>query len=161
LWQVKGNLLACITCASDTLDVADSDFTYNAAATMGAGGSVLMNESEYSSNKQTYDCSDFDAITANGAYHVQITQGNTYSVTANGNVDDLKKLEIRKDGSELVVEHEDRTIRLFEKQEAVLIQITVPELRSLDLSGAIKADIGHIKSSSLNLALTGATQAFV
>src|SRR5690606_31867432 len=53
LWQVKGNLLSCITCATDTLDVADSDFTYNAAATMGAGGSVLMNEAEYSSNKQT------------------------------------------------------------------------------------------------------------
>lgn len=161
LWQVKGNLLSCITCASDTLDVADSDFTYNAAATMGAGGSVLMNESEYSSNKQTYDFSDFDAITVNGAYHVQITQGSTYSVTASGDADDLKKMEIRKDGNELVIEHEDRTIKLFDRQKTVLIQITVPELRSLDLSGAIKADIGHIKTNNLNLALMGATQAFV
>lgn len=160
-WQVKGNLLSCITCAADTLDVAESDFAYNSAATMGMGGSMLMNESEYSSNKQTYDFSDFDAITVNGAYHVQITQGSSYGITASGDQEDLEKLEIRKKGNELVIEHEDRTFKLFEKQKIVLIQVTVPELRSIDLSGAIKADIGHIKSDHLNLALTGATKAFL
>jgi hypothetical protein len=161
IWQVKGNRLACITCASDTLDVADNDFAYTAAATMGAGGSVLMSESEYSSNKQTYDFSNFDAISVNGAYHVQITQGNSYGITASGSPEDLEKLEIRQERSELAIAHKDRTFKLFDRQKTVLIQITVPSLRSLDLSGAIKADIGHIKSDNLNLALTGATQAFV
>lgn len=161
LWQVKGNLLSCITCASDTLEVAESDFAYAAAATMGAGGSVLMDESEYSSNKKTYEFSNFDAITVNGAYHVQVTQGNAYSVTASGDADDLEKLNISQNHGELVVEHKDRTFKFFDKQDPVLIQITVPELRSLDLSGAVKADIGHIKTDNLTLALTGATKAFV
>lgn len=161
LWQVKGNLLSCITCASDTLDVADSDFSYNSAATMGMGGSVLMNESEYGSNKKTYEFSNFDAITVNGAYHVQITQGSSYSVTASGNPEDLEKLDISQSHGELEIEHKDKAFKLFDRQKPVLIQITVPELRSLDLSGAIKADIGHIKTDRLNLALTGATQAFV
>ncbi|MBD1398729.1 PspC domain-containing protein [Pontibacter sp. JH31] len=161
LWQVKGNLLACVTCASDTLDVTESDFTYNSAATMGMGGSVLKNESEYSSNKQTYDYSNFDAITVNGAYHVQITQGNNYSITASGSPEDLEKMEVRKEGDELVINPEGSTFRLFDRQKTVLIQITLPRLRSLDLGGAIKADIGHIQTNHLNIALTGATQAFV
>jgi phage shock protein PspC (stress-responsive transcriptional regulator) len=161
LWQVKGDRFACITCAADTLDVADGDFSYNAAATMGAGGSVLMNESEYNSNKQTYDFSDFDAIKVNGAYHVQITQGSSHGITASGDQDDLEKLEIRKRGNELVIEHEGKAFKLFDKQNTVLIQITVPELRSIDLSGAIKADVGHIKAHNLNLALSGASKAFI
>ena len=161
LWQVKGNLLSCITCASDTLDVTESDYTYNSAATMGMGGSVLKDESEYSSNNKTYDFSDFDAITVNGAYHVQITQGSSYGIKASGNEDDLEKLEITQESGELVIEHKDRAFNLFDRQKTVLIQISVPEISSIDLSGAIKADIGHIKSNRLNLTLTGATQAFV
>jgi phage shock protein PspC (stress-responsive transcriptional regulator) len=161
LWQAKGNRLVCLTCASDTLDVAGEADYIAGSATMGMGGSVLMNEAEYSSNKKTYDFSNFDAITVNGAYHVQISQGSRYNVTANGSPEDLEKLKISQNHGELLVEHENQSFRLFDRQEPVLIQITVPELRSLDLSGAVKADIGHIKTNNLTLALTGATKAFV
>ncbi|WP_018478393.1 PspC domain-containing protein [Pontibacter roseus] len=160
LWQVKGDRLACLTCAADTLDDAN-DTNYAAASTMGMGGSVLSEESAYSSNQQTYEFSDFNEIQVQGPYHVQIVQGNSYAVSARGNEEDLEKLRIEKSGNTLEIEHKGKTFNLFDKERLVLIQITVPELRSLDLSGAITADVGQIKSDELNITLVGASKAFI
>jgi phage shock protein PspC (stress-responsive transcriptional regulator) len=163
LWQAKGDRLVCLTCASDTLDVADnSDFDYESnSATMGMGGSVLLAEDEYGSDQEVYEFENFDRITISGPYHVQIKQGNNYAVTARGAREDLNKLKVSKDGNELEIASRDRVFNLFEDRKNVLIQITVPQLRSLDMSGAIRADIGHIKADNFTLALSGATRSNV
>ena len=168
-WQVKGDMLECLTCATDTLDTEDSEGFDNETGdginievnAFGDEESVLKELSEYGSSSKNYTFSNFDAISVSGPYHVQIIQDAKYSVRVVGNSKDLKRLEIGQNGNELEINHEERTINLFDDQEPVLIQITAPDLTKIHLSGAVKADIVTGNSDELSIELTGATKAAI
>ncbi|MDX5418363.1 MAG: PspC domain-containing protein [Hymenobacteraceae bacterium] len=162
-WQVRGNQLECLTCAADTLDAEgaedERDFSIDVDREMGAigvRGSVLRDEDEYSTNVNSFDYQDFDQITISGPYHVQIKQGNNYSVRVRGNRSDVRRIDFDKRGRELVIKTEQQFFRLFDNRDPVLIQITAPDFRDIELNGAIKADIGRIKADDLNLSFSGA-----
>ncbi|WP_439881916.1 PspC domain-containing protein [Pontibacter sp. MBLB2868] len=166
-WQVKGDQLECLTCATDTLDAEtetgfnsdfnDDDMDFNVAdGTVRVSGSVLLDEDEYSSNVRSYNYRDFSRLEISGPYHVQIVQGNNYSVRVRGDQDDVRHMEFNKRGDKLSIETDERFFRLFDDREPVLIQITAPDFESIDLSGAIKADIGRIDTDRLNMSLSGA-----
>lgn len=167
-WQVKGDQLECLTCAADTLDT-ETDNSYEDANVnvdidmdgLNVGTSALLDKGQYSSNTQTFDYKDFDEVSIGGPYHVQIRQGNTYSVKVQGKERDINRMEISKRGSELNIEFEDKTIELFDDRDPILILITAPEFSKIDLSGAIKADIGNISGNNLELGFYGATKAAV
>ena len=164
-WQVKGNMLTCLTCATDTLDTEnnsdnDDDFNLNMDVNaFGDGESVLLDESEYSGNVRNFNYSNFDHISIGGPYHVQITQGNNYSVRVRAGNEEIDRMEIEQNGSELSINYEDKTINLFDDREPILIQITAPNINEIDLNGAIKADVTGITSKDLDVSLTGATKA--
>ncbi|WP_242920482.1 PspC domain-containing protein [Pontibacter liquoris] len=160
LWQVKGDMLECLTCATDTLDTeADSNIGDIDVAAFGEGESVLRDLNEYNSNSQRYNFSNFNHISVAGPYHVQLTQGNNYSVQVRAGQKELKRVEMEQNGDELVINYQDRTINLLSDTEPILIQITAPDITKIDLSGAIKADVNGITSSNLEVSLTGATKA--
>ncbi|WP_299821040.1 PspC domain-containing protein [uncultured Pontibacter sp.] len=158
-WQVKGDMLECLTCASDTLDTEDGNYDesfMNEEASI--SGNVLLNESAYGSNTKTLDYNDFNAIVVTGPYHVQLRQGSNYSVRLRGDSDELNKLKASLRGDELRIESSEKNINLFGDREPVLIQITAPNIKTIDLSGAIKADIAGITSDNLRMSFAGAIQ---
>ncbi len=166
-WQVKGDMLECLTCATDTLDTEeDAQFEQGNDGVdvnvemegIGEGESVLMDMDAYGTYTQTFNQRDFKRISIGGPYHVQIRQGN-YGVRVRGDRDEIRRMSIDQSGSELVIETRKRNFRLFEDKTPVLIQITAPNIEDIDLSGAIKADIGNISSESLGISLSGATKA--
>ncbi|MEJ8801691.1 PspC domain-containing protein [Pontibacter sp. H249] len=159
-WQVKGDMLECLTCAADTLDTEDSSYnegSYSDDATTVSGG-VLLDESEYSSNVQTFDFRDFNSIVVSGPYHVQLRQGSNYDVRVRGDRSDLNHMKATVRGDELRIEHSERNINLFRDRDPVLIQITSPAINTIDLSGAIKADISGIRTDNLKINFAGAIQ---
>ncbi|MBJ6118574.1 DUF2807 domain-containing protein [Pontibacter sp. BT310] len=165
-WKAKGDMLECITCASDTLDTEEPGADFNDGAVyeaneIGNHESVLDNEREYGSNTKTFPFSNFDHINIAGHYHVQIKQGNRHQVTVRGSQREINKMEVRENGGELTIESEDKVFNLFEDHEPVLIQITVPDLQRLELSGAIKADVIGINTNELDLELAGAVKAAI
>ncbi|MFD2513410.1 PspC domain-containing protein [Pontibacter locisalis] len=166
-WQVKGDQLECLTCAADTLDTEDSDYNtgyreegdFNVdinESSVRISGSALLNDSEYSSNVRSYDYRDFSKVEISGPYHVQLIQGNNYSVKIRGNRSDLKHIQIEKQGDELSIRTEERFFNLFDDSDPVLVQITAPNMNNIDLAGAIKADIVGIETDNLTMSLSGA-----
>ena len=172
-WQVKGDMLECLTCAADTLDLAegdsfgdeplfdgDNDVNMNVSqGTVNISGGVLLSEDKYSNNSTTFDYSDFNALSVSGPYHVHLRQGDSYSIRVRGKRDDIKRLKIRKSGSELRIRYSEKVINLFEDREPVLLQITAPDIRKVDLSGAIRADISGIRSDNVRMNFDGAIRA--
>jgi len=164
-WQVKGDMLTCLTCATDTLDTEnisdnEDDFNLNMDVNaFGDGESVLLNESEYSGNVRNFNYSNFNHISIGGPYHVQIKQGTNYQVQVRAESNELDRMGIEQNGSELSITYEDKSINLFNDRKPILIQITAPDIKKIDLSGAIKADVNGITGNDLDVSLTGATKA--
>ncbi|MBC5775046.1 PspC domain-containing protein [Pontibacter sp. KCTC 32443] len=163
-WQVKGDMLECLTCATDTLDTEDTETDFNVDADFedfGNNESVLLDMQDYGSNSKAFQVSDFERISISGPYHVQIKEGKTHKVTVRGPEREIRRMEVDTNSGELTIESEDNVINLFENHDPVLIQITVPELESLHLGGAIKADVTGINANELYLGLAGATKAAI
>ncbi|WP_187263284.1 GIN domain-containing protein [Pontibacter beigongshangensis] len=162
-WQAKGDYLACLTCDADTLNTADAaDYSLaSASETTGAAGSVLLALDRYSSHVSTYNEKDFDKIKISGNYHLQIKQGSDYDVQIHAEEEDLEKLTVTNSRRELVIEPRQKYFNIFEDSDPVLILITVPDLRRLELSGALKADIGRLEVNTLDLAIAGATKSLI
>ncbi|RIJ42598.1 PspC domain-containing protein [Pontibacter oryzae] len=168
-WQVSGDRLVCLTCASDTLDVDDdNDFSNDRQefdmdidddmSSIDMRGSVLLNDDEYSSNSRTVDARDFRRVSISGPYHVQLRQGDNYSVVIRAERDEMRRIDVEQDGDELVIKTQDKSFNLFDDREPVLIQITAPEISDIDLSGAIKANISNLNTDNLRMAFSGAIQ---
>ncbi|WP_162052763.1 PspC domain-containing protein [Pontibacter pamirensis] len=157
-WQASGDQLECLTCAADTLDTEEfsTDNSTNTGFTTSISGSVLLDEDEYSSNARTFDFDDFSEVTVSGPYHVQIQQGSNYSIRVRGEDKELRLLSIEKSGQELRIRYAEENFNLFDDRNPVLIQIVAPDYRNIDLSGAIKADIGRISSDDLQMNFAGA-----
>ncbi|WP_161890825.1 PspC domain-containing protein [Pontibacter russatus] len=157
-WQANGSQLECLTCAADTLDTDETETAgYDAGSDIdNIRGSVLLDESAYSDNVQTFDFSDFDEVTVSGPYHVQLKQGDSYSVRVRAEDRELRRMKVEKLGQELRIGFTEKNIELFDDREPVLIQIVSPNYREIDLGGAIKADIGRINTDALRLNLAGA-----
>ncbi|WP_299754411.1 PspC domain-containing protein [uncultured Pontibacter sp.] len=164
-WQVSGDRLVCLTCATDTLST-DSDRDEfdmemkldDENSSIEMRGSVLLNESEYSSNSRSFNFRDFQRVTISGPYHVQLRQGDNYTVTVRAGNDELERMELDQSGDELEIRTEKKYFSLFDDREPVLIQITAPDINTIELNGAIKADIGSIKADNLRMNLSGAIQ---
>ncbi|NEM97312.1 GIN domain-containing protein [Pontibacter burrus] len=166
-WRAKGDMLECITCATDTLDTEEvgAEFNNNNEFTADSEGSeresVLNSLRSYGSNSKSFQVSDFDRISIGGPFHVQIKQGNRHSVNVHGQEREIERMEVESNGGELTIRSKRKTINLFDDREPVLIVVTVPNLRELDLSGAIKADVIGINTNQLDIELSGATEAAI
>ncbi|QCR22936.1 PspC domain-containing protein [Pontibacter sp. SGAir0037] len=159
-WQAKGAYLTCLTCEADTLDQENStEYAEGFSETVGSAGSVLLALDEYNKNEKVFEVRDFDAIDIRGMFHVQIRQGRDYDVRVHADNEQLEKINVEQDGNELVIETKQRYSNIFSSKDPILVQITVPDLNSLQLSGAVKADVGRLEVSDLELSLSGATKA--
>ncbi|MCX2740144.1 PspC domain-containing protein [Pontibacter anaerobius] len=164
-WKVSGDRLVCLTCATDTLSTETDTDDFNVDIDMDddmssieMSGSVLLNENEYSSNSRSFNFRDFKRVTISGPYHVQLRQGDSYSVTVRAGEDEMKRIELDQNGDELDISTEEKFFRLFDDRDPVLIQITAPDYSKIELNGAIKADMGSIKTDNLRMNFSGAIQ---
>ncbi|MBB6612082.1 DUF2807 domain-containing protein [Pontibacter sp. Tf4] len=165
-WRAKGDMLECITCASDTLDTEEPGGDLNNDGSFGAAyiadkESVLNDPDSYGDNSRSFQVADFDRISIGGPYHVQIRQGNRHSVRVQGDNSEIKRMDVESRNGELEITSNRKAFNLFDDADPVLIMITVPDLKALELSGAIKADIIGINTDELVMELSGATEAAV
>ncbi|MCC9165713.1 PspC domain-containing protein [Pontibacter harenae] len=169
-WQVKGDMLECITCASDTLNSEEERNTVNRNKDdsddpniefINQGGSVVLDKSDYSSNSQTFDYTNFNQVIVRGPYHVQLRQGNSYSVRVRGESRDIRNIRTEQDGQEISFITKRSKFNLMDNNTPVLIEITAPDISKIELSGAVKADLGTIAGDELELDLSGATNTSV
>jgi hypothetical protein len=101
------------------------------------------------------DFRDFAKLKASQAFEVEVTKGNSFSVTVTLDDNLYEYLDFTRIGSTLYVRLKQGRTYLHTTQQAV---ITMPELLSLDLSGASRGTVGGFSSAeNLNLDLSGAS----
>jgi hypothetical protein len=108
---------------------------------------------------QSYDFTDFTGIAIGNAFELVVTPSDNYSVSITAGENMLDNIKVRKDGSTLVFEMDGWTDIWFSSwYSSPKVNITMPALSLLKLSGAAKATVtGFQSNNDFNLELSGAS----
>jgi len=188
-FRLRGNQLECITCTPEEMDDArDNDnsdddvhvdlgngdnFHVRVGTDDDKDGDVNVKVdvdrasfptelNDYGSGRRTFNENGFERIEANGAYRVYVRQGSEFKVEAAGDERDLRDLRVDTNGGKLVIRNRNTGSWFnFSKNthSPVLIRVQVPTLRSLDLSGACRADVAGFTGEALSVEQSGASAA--
>ena len=131
---------------------------------------------EAAAETRTLKYADFEEVGVASGIRASIKQGNTYQVAATGSSEDLKRLQVRQSGKRLEFSMPPN----FQfRSSPISLDITMPALRALDLSGGsdgnftmdigsrpFKAELsggselrGQIRGGDIDLNLSGGSRA--
>jgi hypothetical protein len=109
-----------------------------------------------SSDTRTYDVTGFTGVKVNSAFKVYVTRGEAYSVVVTA--PRLEDVRVEKDGTTLRVSREGN-LWFTPFQPAPKVEITMPQLTSLELSGASTGTVKGFESNSpLAITISGASK---
>jgi len=116
---------------------------------------------------RSYDLTDFDRIDVEGQWQVTIERGNAWTVAVETPVEILDNVMVERDGDELSISYRGGWCGgCFRDGNTLKATITMPDIESLDLSGATQLSFSGFDGRSLSLdvsgavALTGASSRF-
>jgi hypothetical protein len=113
---------------------------------------------EAAAETQTLNFTNFDELRVASGIRVSIRQGNTYRVTASGTSDDLRRLDVRQKGHHLEFSMPSGFLSWF-RPGSISVDITMPALRSLSLSGGSEGTLGiQIGSQPFRADLSGGSK---
>jgi len=128
-------------------------------STVFAGGCIRKDISENSGNMVTrvFDFTGFTRIKAGNNFKVDIARSDNYSITVVIDKNTAEGLKVIKKGDTLEIGREPFW-KFWGVRNRTQVTITMPELRSLDLSGASEGNIRGFKSSrDFTLDVSGAS----
>ena len=103
---------------------------------------------------ETRDVSGFKQIEANGAITLEIVAQNAFNVEIEADDNLLSMIKTEVSGDTLKIFSEGKISR----KTKVFVKISMPELVSLDISGASEANISNLKTDTLLLKANGASK---
>lgn len=103
---------------------------------------------------RTYNFTDFARVEVGYAFQVEVVQSDSYSVSITANEDIFNNIQVSQEGE---------TLKIHLTQSATFgtrkAEITMPDLRAINLSGAAKGTIkGFSSSDDFTLDLSGASK---
>lgn len=113
--------------------------------------------------EKKFETKNFSKIEVGGAFVVTVRQGDKFSIVANSDSqDNIDDLDIDVKGNTLEIEYRDK-FSFSRRNETTRINITMPTLEGLDLSGAstIKVIGFKDKNQDIDISLTGAVKAAI
>jgi hypothetical protein len=135
-WVItKDSYLKCISCPPDPI-----------------------NDAEQAGNNLT----DYNELEITGWIDVEISQGDMYSIQLIGPESEKKKYKITQQGRTLIITYEDESkfdwkLKSFDF-EKININITMPELESLEIKGAGDVTLSDFDEDDLDIELLGAVE---
>jgi hypothetical protein len=120
-----------------------------------ACGVFSMNTTNGSGNiiTQTVDVSDFDSVSLEGSGEVHIEQGQTESLTIEGDDNILPLLDTRVRGNQLVLSTKPNLG--INPSQPIVYRVTVKDLTGLSLDGSGKYFVSPVSSDSMDISLMG------
>lgn len=104
---------------------------------------------------RTYDFRNFDELEMGNAFHVNVTAGSSFAVSATGEENDLDDLNIFVQDGKLVARYNNS----WKNRRRMDIDITMPDLESAEFSGAVEAIVeGFENLPSVEFDLSGASR---
>ncbi|GAB3636131.1 hypothetical protein GCM10027422_17210 [Hymenobacter arcticus] len=119
------------------------------------------NPAHYGAGRKTLSGNaPFSEVEVHGAFQVLVRQGDSYKVEAAGRTGDLADVRLDVQGDRLVVRNRNTngilsSLRL--DNGPVLVQVTLPRLRHLKVSGACQADARGFRDEDLRLEASSAS----
>lgn len=107
---------------------------------------------------RTFSLRGFDRLHIGSAFVIDVSQG-AFSITASGREQDLNGMEVGVSQGTLTVRYEAQG-RWSQNREAVRLSIRLPQLQSIDFSGASRSTIsGFRQQEDFSVSLSGASKA--
>jgi len=117
---------------------------------------VLIDEIEGPIITRQYDYTDFTAIEIGDAFELTVTPADTFSVAITAREGLFEHINVSRSGDTLKIDMNNFFLSFNRSGE---VRITMPELRWLDLSGAVEADVtGFASGQDLDVRLSGASR---
>jgi len=106
---------------------------------------------------RTFNLKDFDRLSLGSAFEINVTKGS-YAVKVEGRKQDLAELEADVSGDKLRIRYKD-SHNWGKNRKRVMVTISMPTLKGLDLSGATTSTIsGFNDLGTLDLDISGASK---
>ena len=104
---------------------------------------TLITANVYSADKvtKTFNYKDFTSIDVSSGMYLNVTQSDSYGIEIKADESDFKYLKVEKDGETLKIYFHKSFFSFFKRHNKVEINITMPALKGLDLSGGSHANI--------------------
>ncbi len=109
----------------------------------------------------SFNYDDFKELRVSSNFKLFIEEGDDYAVRLKGDDDDLQDVYINQRGSRLELRHRDFDWDLWDTkpwQRDVAVYIRMPNLESLNLSGACEAEVSGFNNRDMEFKLTGASE---
>jgi hypothetical protein len=104
--------------------------------------------------EKDFTVTNFTGIDIEDGIDVEVVQGNSYLIRAEGDARNINDIRVRKDGNQLSVEYATHRNR----KHATRVFITMPVIREIELEGAVDATIrGFESNDDLEIDLSGAS----
>lgn len=105
---------------------------------------------------RNYDFTDFNVIQIGHAFRLEVTRADTYSIQIDASESIIDDIKVTKTGNKLEIGPD---MLVFQFARSPRAKITMPELRGLDMSGAVRGDVSGFRSShDFELSLSGASK---
>lgn len=113
--------------------------------------------------RKAFKVAGFHSLEIGHAFEVHIKKSNTYSLVAIGNSEDIQDMEVDIHGSTLDIGFKNTGTWLNwnwgNKRDKIILQISMPEIRLAEFSGATKVDIqGFDNEEDCNITVSGASK---
>lgn len=125
-----------------------------------AGAPVITQPSNITKNthnvsSKNFPFTNFTQLEIGAAFKITVTQANEFSVVANGNTEDLEKVDIRKDGSTLKIDMKNGAVP---DHPVIELVITMPKMEELETSGVVEVTgTNTFTGNNLSLDLSGSS----
>lgn len=105
----------------------------------------------------TYELSDFERLTIEGVYHIDVQVGQPFSIKASGSKKDMAKADIYVEDGALVLGRKDQKngIKMNNKNHGVDMVITMPSLAGMEVAGVVTGNVRAIDAGKLELEFAG------
>jgi hypothetical protein len=139
-WMFTEEGLECLTCSSDK--------------------SSSRNSRSYDSDngeRISFDFSGFQSVDVGSIFNAEILAGSDWDVVISGRDRDLEDVVVKVTNGELNINFNKDISKWDRNRKEVKVHITMPELQSLDFSGAVKGRIYGFDQHSMDINLSGAS----
>ena len=104
--------------------------------------------------EQTHDLQDFDAIEVRGVYRLNVTAGDDYIVFTSGTPKEVERMKVYVKDGVLILDQNDGKKKL-KNRDSVWVEISLPSLNSVDITGVGTGDIVDVDSENFVLDVSG------
>ncbi len=127
-----------------------------AACNQSAGAEEGQPRSAGARTERSFTVGDFQAVATGGAYDVVIKVGGAPSVRAEGDVQEIERMEVVVENGTLAIRRKRQSGSLQMSSRPVTVYVTAPSLRAASIGGAGDMRIDKVEGASFAGSIGGA-----